>query len=152
MTKPTALFLSLGIATILIASGCAQPPTDAPSASAPEASSEQQSGIESQTPSSQAPGPAPTPDTGEAPIPDETVELTETASPMGRIEVRVTDAPPREEVTSILVTVAENSVEVHKAVAEQDTGTRANRGRRADSEPRAGAAAGATRGRGMVDA
>ena len=38
---------------------------------------------------------------------------------MGRIEVRVTDAPPREEITSILVTVAENSVEVHKAVAEQ---------------------------------
>ena len=120
MPKPTALLLSLGIATILIASGCAQPPTDTPSASAPEASSEQQPGTESQTPSSQAPSPAPTPDTGEAPIPDETVELTEAASPMGRIEVRVTDAPPREEVTSILVTVDEDSLEVHKAVAEQE--------------------------------
>ncbi|MBA7684088.1 hypothetical protein ES703_92478 [subsurface metagenome] len=47
-------------------------------------------------------------------------EPTDTALPTGRIEVRVTDAPPREEVTSILVTVAENSVEVHKAVAEQE--------------------------------
>ena len=119
MPKPTVLLLSLGIATIMIASGCAQPPTDTPSASAPEASSEQQP-TESQTPSSQTPSPAPTPDTGEAPIPDETIELTETASPMGRIEVRVTDAPPREEVTSILVTVDEDSLEVHKAVAEQE--------------------------------
>ena len=44
----------------------------------------------------------------------------ETKLMMGRIEVWVIDAPPREEVTSILVTVAENSVRVHKAVAEQD--------------------------------
>lgn len=118
MTKPSAILLSLGIVAILIASGCAQSPTDA--TPAPEASSEQQSATEAQTPPSQTPGPAPTPDTGESPTSDEPVEPVETALSMGKIEMRVTDAPPREEVTSILVTVAENSVEVHKAVAERE--------------------------------
>jgi hypothetical protein len=36
----------------------------------------------------------------------------------GIIEVRVTDAPPRQQVTSIVVTVS--SVRIHKAVAEQE--------------------------------
>jgi len=36
----------------------------------------------------------------------------------GSVRVYVTDAPPRDEVTSIMVTVAE--VQVHKAVAEQE--------------------------------
>jgi len=36
----------------------------------------------------------------------------------GIIEVRATDAPPREQVTSIVVTVS--NVEIHKAVAEQE--------------------------------
>lgn len=36
----------------------------------------------------------------------------------GTVEVRVTDAPPKEEVTSVMVTVA--SVEIHKAGANQD--------------------------------
>ena len=118
MTKPGIILLSLGIVAILIASGCTQSLTDVmPS---PEASSEQQPANESQTVPSQTAGPETMPDTGESPIPDEPVELTETVLSMGRIEVRVTDAPPREEVTSILVTVAENSVQVHKAVAEQE--------------------------------
>ena len=115
MTKHATILFSLGIAAILVASGCAQSPTDA--TPAPEASSEQQPATESQTAPSQTPDAALTPDTGEFPTSDEPVE---TALLMGRIEVRATDAPPREEVTSILVTVAENSVQVHKAVAEQE--------------------------------
>ncbi len=38
----------------------------------------------------------------------------------GTIEVWVTDAPPGYEITSIMVTVSEEGVEVHKAVAEQE--------------------------------
>ncbi len=38
--------------------------------------------------------------------------------PTGAVEVHVTDAPPREEVTGVLVTVS--GVEIHKAVAEQE--------------------------------
>ncbi|MFC2024623.1 DUF4382 domain-containing protein [Chloroflexota bacterium] len=118
MTKLGTILLSLGITTILIASGCAQSPTDV--TPSPEASSEQQPANESQAPPSQSPDSETTPDTDESPIPDEPIEPMETALSMGRIEVRVTDAPPREEVTSILVTVTENSVQVHKAVAEQE--------------------------------
>ena len=39
-------------------------------------------------------------------------------TPSGTINIYVTDAPPREEVTSIMVTVSE--IQVHKAVAEQE--------------------------------
>jgi hypothetical protein len=42
----------------------------------------------------------------------------ETAQATGTLQIMVTDAPPEEEVTSIMVTV--ESVEVHKAVAEQE--------------------------------
>lgn len=38
----------------------------------------------------------------------------------GTIEVWVTDAPPGYEITSIMVTVSEEGVEIHKAVAEQE--------------------------------
>ncbi len=41
-----------------------------------------------------------------------------TPTPSGTLQVYVTDAPPRDEVTSIMVTVTE--VQVHKAVAEQE--------------------------------
>lgn len=44
---------------------------------------------------------------------------TPTPTPSGTLKVYVTDAPPREEVTSIMVTVSE--IQVHKAVAEQET-------------------------------
>lgn len=37
---------------------------------------------------------------------------------IGTLEVRVTDAPPKEEVTSIMVTASQ--VQIHKAVAEQE--------------------------------
>jgi len=43
---------------------------------------------------------------------------TPTPTPGGTLKVYVTDAPPREEVTSIMVTVSE--IQVHKAVAEQE--------------------------------
>jgi PBP1b-binding outer membrane lipoprotein LpoB len=117
MTKLGTVLLSFGIIAILIAPGCAQSPTDV--ASPPEASSEQPAS-ESQTLPLDSPDSETTPDTGESTIPDEPIEPTETILSMGRIEVRVTDAPPRDEVTSILVTVAKNSVQVHKAVAEQE--------------------------------
>jgi len=42
----------------------------------------------------------------------------ETAQARGTLQIMVTDAPPEEEVTSIMLTV--ESVEVHKAVAEQE--------------------------------
>jgi len=44
--------------------------------------------------------------------------LTSAPTPGGSLKVYVTDAPPREEVTSIMVTVSE--IQVHKAVAEQE--------------------------------
>jgi hypothetical protein len=75
---------------------------------------------EPQTPPSPTPSPTHTPDTNEFPTSNEPAEPEETALSMGRIEVHVTDAPPHDEITSILVTVAENSVQVHKAVAEQE--------------------------------
>jgi hypothetical protein len=118
MIKLSTILFSLGMSTILITSGCAQPSTEATPAQ--EASSEQQPSNESQTPTSQTSDAAPTPDADGSPMPDEPADTTGVALSMGRIEVRVTDAPPREEVTSIMVTVAENSVQVHKAVAEQE--------------------------------
>jgi hypothetical protein len=42
----------------------------------------------------------------------------ETAQAKGTLQIMVTDAPPEEEVTSIMVTI--ESVEVHKAAAEQE--------------------------------
>jgi hypothetical protein len=42
----------------------------------------------------------------------------ETTQAKGNLQIMVTDAPPEEEVTSIMVTV--ESVEVHKAIAEQE--------------------------------
>ncbi len=58
------------------------------------------------------PAPEPTPEPVPSPAPEPT------PSSIGTVEVYVTDAPPREEVTSILVTVS--SLEIHKAVAEQE--------------------------------
>ncbi len=59
---------------------------------------------------SSVPAPEPAPATSPVPAP-----APETG---GTLQVRVTDAPPRHEVTSIMVTVSE--VQVHKAVAEQE--------------------------------
>jgi hypothetical protein len=125
MTKLGTIILLLAVATIFIVSGCSQSPieTEPFTTPAPDASSEQQPPSEEKTPPSQTPGTEPTTDVEEPQVPDELVESAEpveTGLLMGRIEVRVTDAPPREEVTSILVTVAENSVQIHKAVAEQE--------------------------------
>lgn len=46
------------------------------------------------------------------------VKTTPTLATQGTISVYVTDAPPREEVTSIMVTISE--IQVHRAVAEQE--------------------------------
>jgi len=118
MTKSGILLVSLGMAAVLIFSGCAPPPADI--TPAPEAAFEEQPAAEAPSPPSQTANPAPAPDTGEIPVSYEPETPVEADLAMGRIEVRVTDAPPREEITSILVTVAENSVEVHQAVAEQE--------------------------------
>ena len=65
-----------------------------------------------------APAPAPAP----APLPSTSPTPTPSPAPSsalsGSLTVYVTDAPPRDEVTSIIVTVSE--VQVHKAVAEQE--------------------------------
>ena len=42
------------------------------------------------------------------------------ASNTGTVKLLVTDAPPGENVTSIMVTIAEGGVEIHRAVAEQE--------------------------------
>ena len=63
-----------------------------------------------------APQPSPAPPPIPAPSPAPTP--TPTPSLSGTVEVYVTDAPPRDEVTSINVTVSK--VEIHKAVAEQE--------------------------------
>jgi len=60
------------------------------------------------------PAPTPTPVPTPAPSPTPTPEPTLS----GILNVYVTDAPPREQVTSIMVTVTE--VQVHKALAEQE--------------------------------
>jgi len=56
--------------------------------------------------------PTPTSPTPTTPSP------TPTGVATGTVEIHITDAPPREDVTSILVTAS--SVEIHKAVAEQE--------------------------------
>ncbi|MFC1954400.1 DUF4382 domain-containing protein [Chloroflexota bacterium] len=58
-----------------------------------------------------------TPTTPTTPI-TPTTPTTPTQTTTGALEVYVTDAPPREEVTSIMVTISE--VQVHKASAEQE--------------------------------
>jgi hypothetical protein len=50
-----------------------------------------------------------------------TQTTTNVISNTGRVEVRVTDAPPKEEVTSVMVTV--ESVEIHQAGANQEDET-----------------------------
>ena len=56
------------------------------------------------------------PATPDAPATDTDAPATDTST--GTIEVHVTDAPPDDDVTSIMVTVGE--VKIHKAVAEQE--------------------------------
>jgi len=69
-----------------------------------------------------APTPAPAPTPIPAPVPPPTPVPVPTPSPApalsGTVQVYVTDAPPRDEVTSIMVTVSE--VKIHKAAAEQE--------------------------------
>jgi len=76
-------------------------------------------------PEMESPGGAPpAADTPDTESPEEGAAPPATEAPdaglpvTGIIEVRVTDAPPREQVTSILVTVS--NVRIHKAVAEQE--------------------------------
>ncbi|MFC2122500.1 DUF4382 domain-containing protein [Bacteroidota bacterium] len=62
------------------------------------------------------PGPAPTP--VPAPVPAPAPTPTPSPALNGNLQVYVTDAPPREQVTSIMVTISE--VQVHIAQAEQE--------------------------------
>lgn len=62
--------------------------------------------------------PAPTPTPSDEPSEAETPTTTPAPALTGTLELLVTDAPPRENVTSIMVTVAE--VQVHIASAEQE--------------------------------
>lgn len=68
------------------------------------------------------PTPAPTPSPTPVPIPSPAPVPAPTPTPAptltGNVEVYVTDAPPGDNVTSIMVTVSE--VQIHKAVAEQE--------------------------------
>jgi hypothetical protein len=89
MKKFVTFLLIGGVVGSLVLIGCAQPSAQP----APE-------GEPSTTPAAEA---VPTP---------------EAMPSTGTIEVRVTDAPPDEEVTAILVTVS--AVEIHRAVAEQE--------------------------------
>ena len=109
MKKFVTLLLIGGVVGSLVLSGCAQPAAQP----APE-------GEPSPTPAAEAVPPAepasPTP--APEPEPEPAAETPEAMPSTGTIEVRVTDAPPDEEVTAILVTVS--AVEIHRAVAEQE--------------------------------
>ncbi len=59
--------------------------------------------------------PAPEPESPSGPAP-----AAPAAANTGTVKLLVTDAPPGENVTSIMVTIAEEGVEIHKAVAEQE--------------------------------
>ena len=59
--------------------------------------------------------PAPEPEAPAGPAP-----AAPAAANTGTVKLLVTDAPPGENVTSIMVTIAEEGVEIHKAVAEQE--------------------------------
>ena len=65
-----------------------------------------------------APSPTPPPAPTTPPTPSPVPSPTPTPTHSGTIQVYVTDAPPREQVTSIMVTVSE--VQVHMAEAEQE--------------------------------
>ena len=65
-----------------------------------------------------SPVPTPTPTPAPAPTPPPTPTPTPIPPASGTLQVYVTDAPPREQVTSIMVTISE--VQVHIAQAEQE--------------------------------
>ena len=67
---------------------------------------------------SPVPAPSPSPSPSPTPTPSPTPKPTPTPTISGTLKVYVTDAPPREEVTSVNVTISQ--VQVHKAVAEQE--------------------------------
>jgi len=90
------LLLTVGLATSLILSGCAMATPG------------------SEQPPSLTPPAEPTP---ESPA-SSTTEPSGAKLSTGTLEMRVTDAPPRDEVTSIIFNVS--AIEVHKAVAEQE--------------------------------
>ncbi len=109
MKKFVTLLLIGGVVGSLVLSGCAQP---APQP-APEGEPSPTPAVEAVPPAEPAsPTPAPEPEPGPAAATPEATPST------GTIEIRVTDAPPDEEVTAILVTVS--AVEIHRAVAEQE--------------------------------
>jgi len=64
------------------------------------------------------PSPAPTPVPAPTPAPSPAPTPTPSPALNGTLQVYVTDAPPRKEITSIMVTVSE--VQVHMAQAEQE--------------------------------
>ena len=64
------------------------------------------------------PAPDGTPQPAPAPAPDGTPQPAPAPAANGILQVYVTDAPPRNEVTSIMLTVEE--VQIHKALAEQE--------------------------------
>jgi len=109
MKKFVTLLLIGGVVGSLVLSGCAQPSPQP----APEGEPSPTPAAEAVPPAEPlAPTPAPEPEPGPA------AETPEAMPSTGTIEVRVTDAPPDEEVTAILVTVS--AVEIHRAVAEQE--------------------------------
>ena len=109
MKKFVTLLLIGGVVGSLVLSSCAQPAAQP----APEGEPSPTPAAEETPPAEPAsPTPAPEPEPGPA------AEMPEATPSTGTIEVRVTDAPPDEEVTAILVTVS--AVEIHRAVAEQE--------------------------------
>ena len=65
-----------------------------------------------------APAPMPVPVPSPSPTPTPSPITMPTPAPLGTVVVYVTDAPPRDEVKSILVTASQ--IEIHKALAEQE--------------------------------
>lgn len=106
----------------LLAGACAMEPTPA-SDQAPEPGVSPDTAVElpdeeSLEPEKGSEDGMPTPPDAEADSPSAGTEIEDAPLATGNIEILVTDAPPREEVTGILVTIS--AVEIHQAVAEKE--------------------------------
>ena len=116
------LVIAILSSVALLAGACAMEPTPA-SDQAPEPGVSPDTAVglpdeESLEPDGTNEDGMPTPPEEEAESPSAGTEIEDAPLATGNIEILVTDAPPREEVTSILVTIS--AIEVHQAVAEQE--------------------------------
>jgi len=114
LKKLLSYLLAAAIIISLTFAGCAETGTNSPSTNTPadEELTEQDEVAQSEGETGESDG-----SDSDANEIDDGEDNEETIT-TGGLEIRVTDAPPEEEVTSILVTIS--SIEIHRAVAEQE--------------------------------